>query len=352
MSVSETRERGLLRALLGLSLKYKLLIANALIVFVAAMVSAAAVHRALEGDPEASHWPVILVGGLAALAASVVVDALVIRAALRPLDMLELAASRVQEGSLDARAQISPLADRDMSELIHTFNAMLDSVQENRTRLRDVASRALEAGEAERMRISHVLHDDVAQSLAAILVQLKVARELQNGDDRKQLLITTADAVSKTIDDLRAVAGELRPPALDMLGLGAALESHARSVSNLTGLKIDVIADRLDRSLPPQTELVLYRLVQEALANVVRHAHAGAATLRLSRENGAVTATLVDNGRGFSVGDAVRKNGAIGLLGMHERASYVGGSVDIESAPGKGTVVRIKVPVTEERDNV
>lgn len=343
--------KNLVRALLGLSLKYKLLIANGAIVFAAAVVSAAAVHNALMADPAASTWSTILAATGSALAASLVINALVIRAALRPLELLQTTAEKVAAGNLEARAELSPVADRHMEELVHTFNTMLASVEDYRGRLRDVASRALAAGEAERLRISHLLHDDIAQSLAAILVQLRVARSQEDPARRQELLGSISDSVSRVMDDLRAIAGELRPPALDMLGLATALEAHARSISELTGLKIDVVADRIERQLSPESELALYRLVQEALANVVLHANAGAATLRLTAEDGAVLATLIDNGRGFSVSDAVRKNGAIGLLGMHERAAYVGGSVDIESAPGKGTLVRIKVPLTEQRNH-
>jgi two-component system, NarL family, sensor histidine kinase UhpB len=346
MAVSEAGARGIVRSLLGLSLKYKLLIANGAIVFVAAAVSAAVVHRALMADPSASAWATILLIVLATLIASLVINALVIRAALSPLALLDQTADRVSAGDLDARAPLSPVADRNMEELVRTFNAMLDSIAESRARLRDVASRALDAAEAERLRISHVLHDDIAQSLAAILVQLRVARAQQDANRREALLASLGDEMSKVMDDLRAVAGELRPPALDMIGLKAALESHARLVSEHTGVKVDVVADRFVTKLSPESELALYRLVQDALSNVVRHANAGAATLRITSENGSVQATLIDNGRGFSIADALRKNGAIGLLGMHERAAYVGGTVDIESAPGKGTVVRIKLPVT------
>lgn len=338
--------RGIVRALLGLPLFFKLLIANAVIVFAAAVITASAVHELLERNAAASPWTIILTISFSALVSSVIVNALVVRTALSPIDQLTAAARRVQDGDLDARVPVSVVADRDLEELAHTLNAMLDSVAEHRARLREVASRALDAAEAERLRISRDLHDDVAQSLAATMVQLKLAREAKNPEDRDRHFAAISAALTHSIEELRTIAQELRPPALDMLGLRAALEAYARTVNSNTGLRVDLKAEAIDRQLAPHVELALYRLIQDAVTNVARHASTDAATVSLEKSDGRIIATIADRGRGFSMKDAVTRNGALGLLGMRERAAYVGGSVQFDSAPGQGTRVRIEVPTT------
>jgi signal transduction histidine kinase len=332
-----------LRGILGLPLFYKLLIANAVIVFVAAVGTAVPVARASQnGTP----WGLILAASLAAVAVSMVVNGLVVRVALTPLSRLEDTARQVQQGNHDARAPASVVADRDLAELVETFNEMLDSLGTYRGRLREVAVRALEAGETERKRISRELHDGIAQTLAALLLQLRLARDVTDPEVREELLAETADQLAAAIDELRAIAHGLRPPALDMLGLVAAVESHARVVSEATGLRVEVQASRIDGLLSPEAELALYRLLQEALSNVTKHAEADVAVVRIEPGAGTVVATVTDNGHGFVMADALAKPG-LGLFGMHERASYAGGRVRIESEPGHGTTVRIEFPVRE-----
>ncbi|HSL71591.1 MAG TPA: histidine kinase [Longimicrobiales bacterium] len=337
------RPSGPLHGILGLPLFYKLLIANALIVFAAAVGTALPVAWAGEnGTP----WRLIIVVSLAAVAVSMVVNGLVVRVALTPLSRLEDTARQVQHGNHDARAPTSVIADRDLAQLVDTFNQRLDSLGVYRGRLREVAVRALEAGEAERKRISRELHDGIAQTLAALLLQLRLARDVSDPEVREDLLAETADQLAAAIDELRAIAHGLRPPALDMLGLVAAVESHARVVSEATGLRVEVQASRIDGLLSPEVELALYRLLQEALSNVTKHADAEAATVRIEPGTGTVVATVTDNGRGFVMEDALARPG-LGLFGMHERAAYAGGRVRITSEPGHGTTVRIEFPVRE-----
>jgi signal transduction histidine kinase len=134
-----------------------------------------------------------------------------------------------------------------------------------------------------------------------------------------------------------------------MLGLRAALTSHARTVSETTGVTVTPEVEAIDGILPRESELVLYRLVQEALHNVVRHGDTGDTTqaaLQVLRRNGSVEATISDRGRGFAVAQTLA-GGALGLHGMFERAAYVGGKVEVDSTPGQGTTVRIQIPVKE-----
>jgi len=204
----------------------------------------------------------------------------------------------------------------------------------------------LDAAENERLRLSRDLHDNLAQSLAALLVQLRIARAARNGSQEK-LLAGVAEQLTATIEEVRSLATQLRPPALDMLGLGAAVSAHARTLTESTGVRIDVQLDRVDGALTGEAELALYRLVQEALANVIRHGEVREAELAIKRVNGNVTALISDHGRGFEVTTALA-NRSLGLIGMRERAAYVGGTVNFESAPGHGTTVRIEIPAKGE----
>jgi signal transduction histidine kinase len=342
-SIRPASAPAILFPVLRLPLYYKLLIANAVIVLAAAVGCAAAVASA---SRTSSPWTAVLPYAALAVVISVVVNGVVVRVALGPLNRLEAVARRVQKGEHEARAPVSVIADRDLEQLVDTFNAMLDSLSVSRARLRDLAVRALDAGEAERKRISQELHDGIAQTLAALLVQLRLARDVDDGEVREDLLAETADQLASAIEELRAIAHGLRPPALDMLGLVAAVESHARVISEATGLRVDVKASRINRLLSPEAELALYRLLQEALSNVVKHAQAEHATVRIEPGAGTVVAEVTDNGTGFDVSEAMGRRG-LGLFGMYERASYAGGRVRIQSQAGQGTTVRIEFPVRE-----
>jgi two-component system sensor histidine kinase UhpB len=289
---------------------------------------------------------IILPVAAAAVVLGVLINALLVRLALTPLRNLEQAADQVRAGREDARAAESAVSDAATEQVVRAFNAMLESLSVYRRRLRAVAIRALDAEEAERKRLSVELHDNTAQSLAAILVQLRVARAGLPADHAARLT-AISEQISQLINDLRHMAQQLRPPALDMLGLGAAITTHARNISESAGVRIDVQLDgQLDGALTRETELALYRVVQEALLNVVRHAEARTARVELRLEPTLVIARVVDDGRGFDVARAFDQ-GALGLIGMSERASYIGGSVEIQSRRGAGTSVQIVFPIKE-----
>ncbi len=189
------------------------------------------------------------------------------------------------------------------------------------------------------------MHDDLAQSLTAALVQLRIARTTPAPAQAEQLA-AVADQLTGLTEDVRSLANELMPPALEMLGLGAALSSHARAVTEATDVSVVLQIDAVDGVLTREAELALYRLVQEALHNVVRHGDTQQARLDVRRLNGRIEATIIDRGRGFAVAPTLER-GALGLLGMFERAAYVGGKVEVDSTAGQGTTVRIQIPVKE-----
>lgn len=332
---------GLKRRLLRLPLFYKILVANAAIVLVFALVAAALVAR-VQGAVGA-----VLLLAVAAALMSVAVNALIIQAALEPLRLLKATADRVQDGDMDARVPPSRVSDRDMERVTAATNAMLDRLADYRRRLREVAARALNAAEEERRRISLELHDDASQRLAAILMRLRIARSVVDGEVKDVMLEEVRRELAETADGLRRYAQGLRPPALDELGLGPAIESHARHLAEAAVTPVEVRTEGVGRLESPEAELALYRIVQEAITNALRHSRARTIRVAVSRTNGVVVASVTDDGMGFDVEVILRaptgKHG-LGLFGMRERAEYVGGWVEISSAPGKGTVVTATVP--------
>lgn len=337
-----------LRALLGVPLFYKILIANGLIVIGAVIAGTAATAQLVRAQPNSSTLE--LVGFLiaAGVVVTVLVNAIILRVALSPLAHLAETATRIQQGELDARAPHSPVADRDLDHLTWTFNGMLDSLAMYRRRLREIAARALDAEEAERKRIAQELHDETAQTLAALLIQLRLARGAADDEARDAMLDDVKRGISSALEGVRRFARGLRPPALDELGLVAAIESHTRMLQEAVGLQIEVDADPIGGLLTPEAELALYRIIQESLSNALRHASATHATVTIRRQQGEITATVEDDGRGFSVAQAMAgPHGGLGLFGMKERAGYIGGQLDIQSEPGVGTRVEIVIPYRE-----
>lgn len=339
---------GWVRSLLGVPLFYKILIANALIVMAALLTGTALTANYVRSAPGSST--IELVGTLIAVGVviTVLVNAVILRVALRPLADLGETATRVQQGEIDARAPYSPVADRELTQLTWTFNGMLDSLGMYRRRLREIAARALNAEEAERKRIARELHDETAQTLAALLIRLRLARDAADKESRDALLDDVKREISHALDGVRRFARGLRPPALDELGLVPAIESHIRMLQEASGLEITLDAEPIGGLLSAEAELALYRIVQEALSNAIRHAEAAHATVTIRRYDDHVAASIEDDGRGFSPEQTMAEpNGGLGLFGMKERAGYIGGRLEIHSRPGKGTRVEIEIPFAD-----
>lgn len=338
------RRRGLIGRLLGVPLFYKILAANAGIVLVFSLLAtwlAANLGRAQ------SSIPAMTAVAVAGAVVSIAVNAVIIQLALEPLRLLKHTVDRVQEGDVDARVPDSPLADRDMEGLMDATNSMLDRLGDYRARLREVAASALNAAEEERRRISLELHDDASQRLAAILMRLRLARSLDDTEAKDAVLEEVRKELAEAADGLRRYAQGLRPPALDELGLGPAIESHVRHAAEAATAPVELHVEEIGRLESPEAELALYRIVQEAITNALRHSSARRIEVRLASNGGAVIATVTDDGVGFDVEAVLSSEDdaqGLGLFGMQERAEYVGGRVEIDSETGRGTTVRATVP--------
>ena len=206
---------------------------------------------------------------------------------------------------------------------------------------RDALRRVVDAQEQERRRLARELHDETGQALTSILLGLKALEETLATDEARAAAAELRGLVVATLQDVRGLAVELRPSALDDFGLAAALDRLTKSFAEQTGIAVDFEAALADQRLPGEVETALYRVVQESLTNVVKHAQASRVSVLLTRGGGSVKAVIEDDGRGMSDGAA----GGFGLLGMRERLALVGGRLEIESSPGAGTTIAAEVPL-------
>jgi two-component system, NarL family, sensor histidine kinase UhpB len=332
--------------LLRIPLFHKVFLANLAIVAGAVLVTAW-LTRALV-DPSAIPVSTLTWGafGIIVIVLLLGANAALVRIALSPLQELEHAARKVATNGLVQGAPISAVADRDLVRIIETFNTMLDQTARYRERLRELAAHALTAQESERARVAQELHDDAAQRMAAIALELRVMRDSIAEKPLADRLDRVRDSAMDAAEGLRRTARGLRPPMLDELGLVPAVQAHVRELRERSPVRIQVRGPRREPTLSDEAELAAYRIVQEALANVLRHAQASDVRVTFHTDEGGLHIVIADDGIGFTPPDGatVRKEEALGLLGMQERAAWVGGRTEIHTAPGKGTRVEIHLP--------
>jgi signal transduction histidine kinase len=207
---------------------------------------------------------------------------------------------------------------------------------------RDALRRVVAGQELERQRLARELHDETGQALTSILLGLKAIEEAGNGQDVRKSVRDLRELVVATLQDVRRLAVELRPKALDDFGLVPALQRLAETFAEQTGIRVHVEAALGDSRLSGETETALYRIVQEALTNVIKHAQAATVSVVLTRKGDSVVAVIEDDGRGFDPTDT--RDERLGLLGMRERIALVNGQLSVESRPGEGTTLAVEVP--------
>ncbi len=232
----------------------------------------------------------------------------------------------------------------DDLRLAETFAARAATAVDLSQRVaRDALARVVTAQELERRRLARELHDETGQALTSVLLGLKALEEAPDEDSLRSAAGELRELVVATLQDVRRLAVELRPKALDDFGLVPALERLAQSFSEQTGIAVDLESALSDERLPTEIETALYRIVQESLTNVVKHAHAQRVSILVARRPGAVAAVVEDDGRGFTT--ASSQDGGIGLIGMRERIALLDGRLDVESTAGTGTTIRAEVPL-------
>jgi signal transduction histidine kinase len=208
---------------------------------------------------------------------------------------------------------------------------------------RDALRNVVSAQELERERLARELHDETGQALTSILLGLKELEDAGSAADVSSATARLRELVVTTLQDVRRLAVELRPKALDDFGLVPALERLVDTFQEQTGIEVIMEPQLGQDRLPSEIETALYRIIQEALTNVVKHAQASRVSIVLSRRGSSVSAVFEDDGRGFAV-DETREDG-LGLLGMKERLSLLDGRLQIESSSDGGTTLVAEVPV-------
>ena len=257
----------------------------------------------------------------------------------RALDPLERLAQRMETVDLLRPGQrLQVLRDDEISRVVIAFNRMLDRLESER---RQSGRRILLAQEAERVGIARDLHDEVGQVLTGVLLQLGALEE--RAPDHRAEIAEAKQTVRRAFDEVRRISSELRPEMLEQLGLVSALTELTTTFARVSGIGVE---RRFDQSLPtlaPETELAVYRIAQESLTYVARHAQATRVTVALEQGYDSVVLRVVDDGSGFD-GEPAEHGG---LRSMRERALLIGGALAIKPAVPTGVDVRLEVPAIE-----
>lgn len=252
---------------------------------------------------------------------------------------LSVEIARRQQAEKDLRA-----SERRQAKLLAQSHAMQEQ-------LRQLSHGILHAQEQERKRISRELHDDIAQAAVGINLQLLMMTREAAGESaaRRKRIATTTRLFANFVDVVHRFSREIRPTLLDDLGLIPALESFTKGLAKRTGIKVGLTAAAAAERLNADQKIVLYRVAQEALTNVARHARARRVDVRIEEQEGIVRMEVADDGKAFDVERALfaKRNRRLGLLGMRERVEMVGGSFSIDSTPGKGTCVRAQLSLAD-----
>jgi two-component system sensor histidine kinase UhpB len=275
------------------------------------------------------------------LLVALVANAWLLRRAVAPLERL---AQRMETVDLLRRGQRLEVRRSDeIGRVVGSFNRMLDRLEGER---HESAKRVLAAQEAERIGIARDLHDEVGQVLTGVLLQLNVIAAA--APEHRDEIDEAKQAVRSALDEVRRISSELRPEMLEHLGLVSALTELSRSFQRASGIEVE---RRFEPSLPTlsdDTELAVYRVAQESLTNVARHAQARHVSIGLESGPGRVVLRVVDDGRGFR--GVPEENG--GLRSMRERSLLVDGALAIKQAAGGGVEVRLEVPATPTGEQV
>lgn len=286
------------------------------------------------------------------------------------LDLASLS-RRVAGGDLSLRSPV--WANDELGYLARSFNGMLDVLAESRAALirsnaelsasseemrrlwedlkrkeemrSSLLNKVVSAQEEERRRLSRELHDGVGQMLTSLLVNLKLLEKVDDPDKLRSRAAELRETLVQTLEELRRISVDLRPAALDDLGLVPALQGYTRSFERTTGISVDLAVDGLAQRLAQPVEVEFYRIVQEALTNISKHAKAQLVGIRLASEDEAVNLTVEDDGTGFDATAVMAgPDRGLGLLSMRERVELLGGSFHLDSILGGGSRIHISVP--------
>lgn len=295
-----------------------------------------------------------LIGLFAAIgiSLSLLINFLILNAALRPLRELRKLTDQISSsGSLPIERLRNP--DSDTIRLADTLHSLLCQLEERNQELLALSARAIDAQEEERRSIALSLHDDTGQALTMLIISLDQleARLPAQSTNLVKDIHTSRQLASNALAELRRIVFGLRPAILDDLGLVPAIRWYARSNLEAAGISFDVDAPESMPQMPPQISITLFRISQEAVNNILRHAAARSVNIRIDIRSDSICLEIKDDGRGFDLQAATAgalENQHLGLLGLRERAELLGGEIRMDSTPGQGTCLEVCLPLLKE----
>ncbi len=312
----------------------------------------------------------VLIGGITFIALGGLLALMFRSAVVSPLSNIASTARKISQGDFSARAEIK--TKDEVGLMAHTFNEMAKQIQQYAMVLEDskkqleqrvqrrtqqlqqmatvrgqLLERLISAQEEERRRIARELHDEAGQALTMIMMDLARTRDSLPSDatEAKKRVSRSRSLAEQTLAELRKLIHELRPEVLDELGLVPALRSYIKSRLQAENIKAKLNLPELKDRLPPEVEITLFRVIQEAITNILRHSGASMVEVKLAIKNSTIIATVIDNGTGFDVEAAFEAPESWGLRGIRERVTVVGGELNMESKAGYGTRLEVKIPL-------
>ena len=313
------------------------------VVLFALTLLAASVAAGLDLGASNERWEFLIIA--LAIVLTLCTNLWMLQRRFRPLERLidEIEAIDPAEPSPLELRRSNPVEEID--RLASSFHTLLERIEDERRRSGQLAMRAQEE---ERRRLARDLHDEVNQALTAILLRLEALAH-ETPAERAPEVAELKRLVNQAMDELLNLARQLRPSALDDHGLVPAVETQLKRFSSRTGIEVRLDTSGDPDGLPEVVQTAIYRVAQEALTNVTRHAGATVVQLDLEEDEGAAELRVRDDGGGFNPSAVTRSSsdvpgGGLGLVGMAERARLVGGELDVRSAPGGGTTITLRVP--------
>lgn len=298
----------------------------------------------------------ILLFSFVGILITLLVNRIIIKTALYPLHKLGDALEQVKSGQINLPDSLKNYQDPDIRRLVIAIDSMLNRIANHTSQLRALSERAINAQEEERVRIARSLHDDTAQSISMLIIHLERLGNLvpAGAPDVTRYISDAQNVATKLLENLRKIIWDLRPSILDDLGLFSAIRWFARTNLEKGGVKVDFYTAGEVTRLPPHLETMLFRIAQEAISNILRHAYASNVSIHLWAADEQFWLEIKDDGRGFdtekTAGDAVDQK-QFGLLGIQERASLVHGGVKIDSSPESGTCLQVHIPIPFDGPN-
>jgi len=301
------------------------------------------IERQLRAEVKENLLLLLFAIGISTLAIGITLNQLVVK----KIQYFVEAASLFGRG--DFKRTINFKSDDEIKTLADSFNLMAKALMEKMRLERKYLSQIIEAQENERKRISRELHDEIGQALTAIKFNLDmIDKELpQNFSFARGRLVEAKSLSNQTLTAMRQLSMDLRPTMLDDLGLIPTLRWYIQNFSSRLNIYSDFKAIGFEEKLPPQIETAFYRIIQEALNNIAKHSAANRIEISLERRDSMISASIVDNGKGFDLHKVLHPESperGFGIIGMQERVSLLGGHIDFQSRPGFGTHIHIEVP--------